>query len=771
MRAAAAFALMIYVGVDIDVLFGLLFDAGAYFVGSAVSELPVEVIDNEPQNIEPCFRFKLDFGGYFDPCPFCPTPVITFEENFVDAQNPTNCSGWDGPDQHSKGSLPIFSIDDARRLVRHPFAAYDRDGNGHLLALDDTHTLQATRLFDSTPDDVSTVLSDAPAIRHPRIAYYDVNRAVAVWVESALDRATFTTTDNPRREQNQHLVWSHWDGRAWSPKAELTPALSAAGEAHPAIAPCFAGDVDCPAAGEVSLVWQRFSRDAGGLQKSVIMHAYFADGAWETPTSVAPTLARVLDLTPSVSYLGANPAVIWVRNTEPGSSTAIQANPDARQLWYRVIGAGSAASAGNVPTGVVAPSLLAKAPSSLYIAFTRADGDTGFLGTRQALHTSFATCTAGNCGFSWRRVSLPGSRSIYGEKPIIVDTGGEPSIVMRALHLGAGETNGASQPGDPLGTALISGDLVRLETSFQSTRAYMSPITNDGAMYFGHTATYNRKTGETIALGVPSVPPIPAPLRAVLKSVGYTGVAPASKQAAVTGGLQFNALEGGPDFAIEQLSSIGRPVGGESLQLFLAVANRGKGYLPASMGPARLEVRLDDPAGSGPPLLSLALPALAPAERFAEAPTITVPADISTNDAHTLYARIVTESAGTDTDGSNNEERLDFAGLAVPGPVRSELIPNVPFVQLTWPYTGDDRVVGFRIYVEDGDGTWWPLGSSLVNGFLDLTSQFGAPRRYAVASYSADGVESERSEPITAVPVLALGNRVFESGFEEVDEP
>ena len=63
-----------------------------------------------------------------------------------------------------------------------------------------------------------------------------------------------------------------------------------------------------------------------------------------------------------------------------------------------------------------------------------------------------------------------------------------------------------------------------------------------------------------------------------------------------------------------------------------------------------------------------------------------------------------------------------------------------------------------------------PHGASTVEGFLDLSAQFGVMRTYAVASYSQRGVESPLSDPVSAGPEAVLagpsGDAVFSSGFE-----
>ena len=68
----------------------------------------------------------------------------------------------------------------------------------------------------------------------------------------------------------------------------------------------------------------------------------------------------------------------------------------------------------------------------------------------------------------------------------------------------------------------------------------------------------------------------------------------------------------------------------------------------------------------------------------------------------------------------------------------------------------------------DVDGKIDPLGSTSVRGFLDLSARYRSPRTYFVASYSANGEESERSAGTTVTPKLAEPTEtdLFKNGFE-----
>jgi fibronectin type 3 domain-containing protein len=84
--------------------------------------------------------------------------------------------------------------------------------------------------------------------------------------------------------------------------------------------------------------------------------------------------------------------------------------------------------------------------------------------------------------------------------------------------------------------------------------------------------------------------------------------------------------------------------------------------------------------------------------------------------------------------------------------------PGNPYIQVSWDETADARKVGYRVYRSDDGGPYLPVGSSFVNGFVDLNANLGHNYRYAVTFYSYYGLES----PVSAsYPVTAKFIRVY----------
>jgi hypothetical protein len=133
------------------------------------------------------------------------------------------------------------------------------------------------------------------------------------------------------------------------------------------------------------------------------------------------------------------------------------------------------------------------------------------------------------------------------------------------------------------------------------------------------------------------------------------------------------------------------------------------------------------------------------------------------------------ESAEGELDGDNNVGYAAIGGMPVPQQLQALSLPGDRFVNLAWTPITDDRIAGFRIYVDDEAGQAIPIGSSFHPGFTDLSARFGQTRRYRVSTYSVRGIESELSAVLAAapaqeplVPDAPLGEHVFGDGFEAV---
>jgi hypothetical protein len=771
MTTDARFGVYVNVGLDIDILFGLFVDAGAYITGYAVSTMPTVITNNVVTRSGPCFYFGMTFTGYFDPCNLCPTPVIEETYPIINTKTPDSCTFFDGTGTSeplltsSKGDIAVSPVTalEQRQLRRHPAIAFGSDGNGQMLMLDAAETLRASAVENGVPQP-SALLSSAPNARQAQVVYYAPDKAVAVWAESALSAVTLPGADIATQVRNQRIAYALNNGAGWLRKQYLT--APGTGEAFPALAACPAGRLNCPLGGGVTAVWQRnLSGDYRNPTNRILYAEFEPATGWTTPREVSSVASGVQDITPAVSYLGGNPLVVWVRQTGTDRNDFSR-----RSLAYRVIGGGTAQVASALPTGVIAPSLRTQGSGTAMVAFTKVDAGTGPIGTRQALHTATGACTAGTCTWTWQRPTDPFGRAIYGERPQLVSTGGsDMSIVMRTFQF-RGADGGSVQPGDPFGTVVSSGDLLNIQLDAANGTARTVAISADGASHFGATAAYNPMSEEIVTLAATYAPPSLLSVASAVKAAGFETQVAYGKAVATVGGIEMRALPATPDLVVESVSTNASGVApGAAIQATVRIGNRGAAYDTARDGTARVELRWNLATGTGAPLATANLASLAAGDGRNVVLAFNAPASAFADEPHTLYAVIVPGDALVELSGDNNVGTRQFAGLPVPVDLASFSTPGHAPVQLGWAASSDPRVAGYRVYRLDGT-EWVPLGSTPGNGFLDLSAQFGVSRTYAVSSYSTRGAESARSGPVSVMPVIAeqTEDALFGNGFEPV---
>lgn len=768
----------IVIGIEIGGFFGVIHDAQAALAGSVTTVWPLVIRNNaiDSQTSRPCFVFSLDFNASFDPAPLTPVPRIHVNGNIVEHRTRPDCVGLspfgyletvptvlaeiDGLKGRSKAEPPPLDFQDFRLLRRQPAVAYDEVGNAQVLALDEQNWLVARRMQG---DEVASthVLSKAPSIHGAQIAYFDNDRAVAVWAESSLGAEDILNGTYKELVGGQVLYTAVWAGptRGWSGKQRLG---TQAGAGNVSLAACPAGRPGCPSRGEVLAAWQ--ADDA-------VYYSQFGQfgisTGWTDPKPLDPSVTATVGLSPSATYVGAQPVAVWVRRDLGSSIPEEVAN---RRLAYRflVLG-GQAREATGLPVGVAAPSAAESADGGLRIAFTVADPDTGFISNRHALHVARGSCAAGECTFTWTRLRDAFDRAIFVERPRLLRAPGEdePQILARIMQFGDVDGESLVDASDPIGAIVGSGDLVSISSRFDASRARVLALTNDGAMHFAPVAAIDRLRGSLVALSAVYAPPAMDEAKSLLSGAGK-GLAPAYAKSKSLGGLlEMHSMPALPDLVVEQVTaSDSRPGGGQSIQIAVRVGNRGTGFLPARDGAARLDLRWDAPEGTEAPAASLALGALPAGAETVLSLNLDTPADMLAGQPRALFASLVVAEDFEELDGENNRLRFDFDGLPSPTPVLSQLIVGVPFVQLNWPDPEDPLVAGWRIYADDGDGQWQPLGSTPVNGFLDLSAQFDQERSYRVASFSADGAESAPSAVVTVAPRPLVPLSIFANDFE-----
>jgi hypothetical protein len=782
------FAAMISIGVDIDVLFGAIVDAGASLSGLIVSEMPVKVVNGQSLDISPCFSFTLRFDFYVDPCVLCPTPKITGGDEILNARAPENCvlhSQSKQGDVHARhpeiaamskvDSKEIrFGFTEARNLRRHPALAFDAQGNGQFAMLDASRQLVVSQM---TSDGLSpsVLISNAPGVRDPQIAYYDVDRAVAVWSENALPEGQFVSTASTYQllARNQRIAWAQWDGESWSDKQFLTePGL---GEGQITLTACPVGTSGCPQGGEVLAVWQRDANADARDPKYRLWFSQFRPASGFGPVaSLDPTpTAGVQDITPSATYAAGRPVVVWTRQFGGSLSSFSQ-----RNLAYRVLPDGAPIAVAGAP-GALAPAVSSAGGSAIRVAWLTADAQltshpnsaaAGAVGTQNKLHVAAASCTATNCsfpGFVVPPARDQHGRRIYGERPRLVRGETDVLVVMRAFRF-ENEQDSGVQTGDPIGTVINSADVVMFAPNYGTGVGRVTPLSADGASHMSVFASFNPVSRSIISGSSTYIPQFTAPLRAALKATGMTGHVGYGKSVANAGPIALLATVAAPDLAVELIDAGTTLAPGTAQLTSVVLGNRGTGYLPARDGAAALQLRWNSPGG--PLLASLPVPAIDSGGETALDLAWTAPADAHADEAHVLHAVLVMPEDLAEITDDNNQGKLELPGLPVPANIAYGSQPGIPQVQLGWDPIADPRIAGFRVYRQETDGSWVPMGATPTHGFLDLSASFMAPRTYAVASYSSRGIESALSEPVTAMPVtFVLPTPPFRDGFEALE--
>lgn len=778
----AVFFTLITIGVDIDVLFGFIVDAGASLTGSIISEMPVVVRDGVNQQEDPCITFKLDFNYYVDPCPICPTPAIEDTEEVLSERVPAGCGFYSASKLGispaadpeiaalSQANPKDFALgfEMARQLKRQPALAYDRLGNGQMLMLNEARQLTASRVTDAGFSEVTT-LTVAMGARNPQVAYYAEDRGIAVWAENALPESEFRVVNYVTLARAQRLAYAEWDGESWGEKRILTE--PGAGEGQLTLVACPDGETGCPAGGEVLAVWQRDANSNAQDPQYRLWYAQFRpETGFSAPASIDPSpTPGVQDITPAAAYVGGRPVVVWSRQF--GSLNDLS----QRNLAYRVLPGGVPIALGAAP-GASAPSVAAAGGSSLRVGWLKADpntssnpnaGSANAVGTQHALHVTQATCNATTCSFPTALVPPTRDelgRRIYGERPRLIRGENDVIIVMRVFRF-EGEANEQVQPGDPVGTVINSADVVTIAPNYSTGIARVTPLTADGFTHLGVFGAYNPATRSIVSGSSVFAPPFPAPFRNALKATGFKGHVAYAKQIGSSGPVEVRSIIDAPDLAVEQVNALDALAPSTPQRTQVLIGNRGSGYSPTRDGLVQVELRWNSPGG--PLLTSGGLGAIGSGgERTVEL-TWTAPANAHADEGGVLYALIVPAPGFDEVTDDNNLGQLDYPGLPVPVHLASSAIPGIPQVQLGWDPIDDPRIDGYRVYRKEADGSWTPMGASPAHGFLDLSASFLVPRTYAVSTYSARGVESPLSKAITVMPVPAAESLLpFVDGFE-----
>jgi len=762
--------------IDLDILFDLVdgeVDLGATFG----VDMPVRVVNGVNQPVQPDFDAALVLSWYFDVMclPVWIDPICNAIPTFDDCERllPTN-DNRPCPDVFDRPTTLAAGGGQTVRGVQplQSALAYSRSGAGLMAYAKADPTLQSPPKlvvrpidggdFGRLPDE--TTLSTAPGIRSVDLAYYDDERAVAVWAENTDTYAVLATRTPAQRLARQRLMYALWDGEAWGSKQQLTPVSG--GEGGVDLAACLRReDADCPADGEVLAVWTRdMAGDILQHRTRVYSSRFGPARGWTTPQAVDG--AALLDSAPSAAYVDAVPTVAFVRNT-----SGVFADTASRRVAYRFLQSGTSVQVpASLPGGVAWPSIVGLPAGGFAIAHTHGEPGRAFVSNRHRAALAYAdACSAGSCTVVAQAVTDGNGRPVYGERPTaLLDDDGNLNVVMRGTGFGP-DAQGASAPrtGDPLGMVAHTGELIAFATTRGQPVIQPLALSNDGASHFAPAAAYDPELGQVVATSTRSTP-IPFGLRSKMTRAGVEE--PPARAHAVLGddGLAMYAAEQGVDFAIEEITTNASSlVGGSTLQVTVKLRNVGSAY--TAVQPAwQMVLSLDAPRDAGGTTYGgRFIPSLAPGAQATLVSNITVPAGFSPDQVHRLYAQVY--RAGNpvpDVNNSNDVAHKDFGGMPMPFGFSASAVPGTPLVQLRWDPIDDPAglIAGYRIWCHDGDGQWRHLGSSFNLGFLDLSARIGVERHYRVTSYSRNALESPPSAEAVATPTLDDG--LFANGFE-----
>ncbi len=815
--AGGRFSVGVLIGVDIDVLFGILIDAGAAIYGGVSAETVTETT-LDSVDLSPCVRFTLDFSGWLEigcpiPNPFDPTcyiPDIERTFNILESRNPSGCgfrdygvaaavnsfitpspglnwptvaSSLDSPALPAGTDVPPvvpFPRETRRALYRSPVTAFDGSGNQLALNLDQQGRLVAREFAFSSrvPGPVRTI-SSGFGIRDVAVAYYSADRAVAVWAESSMP-AVPAGAPPPRPTRNsaaaaQRLRYALFDGDVWGTAVNLT--TPGFGEGQVKLARCKPTfqQIRFGCAEKVALAFQRNTSGTVGGDKHIFFST-FNGTRFTAPVQVDQSGS--INITPALTYAGGEAVVAWVRYAPAtGVNPPVKLDDvSSRFLAMRNMDSGRPEQlnvGGSSTRAIAQPSIAGKTNGQIAIAFTKA-GTTNYVGTRQALQLGQGTCPGGSsCTFTTWQVQDQRGRALYVERPRLAINGdGDAVVTYRGLAMGP--VPGAADPelnlfaDDPAGLRTSTGSIQQFRSPLQPSVVRpidLASAQSGAGIYFQPDAAFNSLTGEVAAVSVTVQIPNLANGSGPVNADGAQTVAQVES---VEAGIEMAMLPDLPDLFVEKLTTPARSLTpGVPISVQIEVANRGSAWKVDADNTARVTFWWDTPQTRTSSSATLTLGSIAAGAKLVQTVQVMVPTSFSADEAQTLRATIAVDSEDGEIDGENNEERVTVGGMPVPTSLMAASASGTRFVHLAWNAPTDSRIAGFRIYVDGVDGKPRPLGSSFNKGFADLAARYGFERTYRVSTYSTRGVESELSEPVTARPSPEiLPEALFDNGFE-----
>jgi hypothetical protein len=644
-----------------------------------------------------------------------------------------------------------------------PSPALATDGYGNTLALwraADGRILSSVRGEDDWLPP-QTVHNSGRSIE-PAVAFFDVNRAVAVWAESNRE-APQTRIPVYEAMRTLHLRYALWDNGRWGPAADLTLPTSG-GDGRVVLAGCMATDSHCPLSGEVTALWVHDEAADIRQRHFRIYSATLRGGAWTSPIAVdnGGSGSRT---EPTLAYADGVAVAAWVYDPDRTLDSMMD-----RRLRLRALDGSAVVQPAAIPGGVVGPHLAVDGNGGLHIAFTRANPDEGAISNRRLLYYAVSPCPDVGCPSlrssaaalndrSWTLNALvdPKGRGLVGESPVVtVDNGGKATVTLRMLGL-----NPLAPPNtpliavqEPLGVMAHTGELAQIEMGLSLPVVIPTYLTFDGALNWQPNAIYDPLSGNTFFMAVTgSAPDVSAQQRSLSRQ-GRNSAQATSLGDDLIGGAVGRA----PNFVLGDVQLAQRYFqDAQPVQATVTLHNSGASWQMGDGAPLTIAAAWDGPVGRGDLAAETTVTALDGGKSLAVTLELAPPAR-SPKGEHLLYVVVNPHGQLAEQSLADNEVELSFGSLPAPVNLFAHTVEGAGFLVLQWAAVDDARVVGYKIYRVADDGSLSAAGSSPVAGWRDSHPVCTEICRYVVTAYTADLQESAFSDEI-ATP---KPERVFE---------
>lgn len=564
----------------------------------------------------------------------------------------------------------------------------------------------------------------------PQIVFLAPTKALAVWVETTLPAGQppsfYATIPLTQAVASQRIAYVLWNGSAWSPAAALTTPLY--GEGNLALAACVNAP-GCPAGGVATLVWQRFVTPDPAQRQFRLYYATFANDAWSAAQPVDPA-STTTDILPQVAYRNGAPLVAWVRDSDTDMSDVT-----SRRVALRTFG-DPVFMPVELPNALGEIALAVDGGGQILLAFTHAEDGKRLLDNRRPLWFASGSCTGAACTWTLAQQRDPFGRALYAERPIVtLNTQGQPTLTFRGLGFGPDQVGQRfMMPSDPPGMVFSTGELVQAIPNPTTGVAAPKYLTQDGAVNWMPTAVFHPAAGSTAVMTVKSAAPVE---NAAIQSA-YASPDPSLP-------VSFALTPDLPDFVVAAVEPVSRfPQNSAALSVTVKLLNQGAVW-PG--GDLLVTATWDGAPGVGAPAAQTSLRSL-DAGGLTTFTLALMPPPGTLELPHTLQVTVNPGQAIGEADATDNGLRVTIGGVPTPTALNASVPAGSELVFLQWTPPSDARIAGYRVYRIAADGAWQRCGSTLVAGWVDPTVTIGATYHYAVAAYTAAGVESALSEEV-----------------------